>query len=147
MTVKGAFTVDLSGPYESRGALLEALAAASISARPTTPQAGGLDEEAKGWVSADFHEGTDDNPSLDFQQRCLSRCTELGERFGYVVRSYGVTIGAAAQMRHIVDSRTGVLVTKAFNVNEDLLKSIAEQTGIPAAYLEVQELPGLWNLP
>ncbi|WP_143661728.1 hypothetical protein [Streptomyces sp. st170] len=146
MTVKGAFSVDLSGPYEARAGLLEAFAEASISARYASPSATGLDEESKGWVCAEFHEGTD-SPSAEFQHECLSRATALGERFGYVLRSYGVVVGAAAQLSHVVDTRTGALVIKAFNMTEDGLASIADQFGVPVEFLQIQESPGLWNLP
>ncbi|WP_405739829.1 hypothetical protein OG885_38075 [Streptomyces sp. NBC_00028] len=146
MTIRGALTVELSGPYEARTALLDAFAAESIAARYITPQAVGPDEEGKGWVRAEFHEGTD-SPSADFGQDCLSRCTSIGQQFGYVLRSHGVVIGGAAQMRHIVDTRTGELVIKGFNVGPEFLAIISEETGIPVKYLDVREPPGMWDVP
>jgi hypothetical protein len=146
MTVKGAFTVDLSGPYVARGSLLEAFAAASISARYTASQAVGPNEETKGWVRAEFHEGTD-SPSSEFQQDCLRKSISLGEQFGYVLRSHGVVIGAAPQMSHIVDKRTGALVSKGFNLTDDSLGIFAEQLGVPVEFLELREPSGVWDVP
>ncbi|MFJ4550322.1 hypothetical protein ACIP4X_14010 [Streptomyces sp. NPDC088817] len=146
MTVKGAFTVELSGPYEARAALLEALAEASIAAQHIPPSAAGLDEEAKGWVRAEFHEGTD-SPSVDFQRDCLEKTTAIGEQYGYVLRSHGIVVGAAAQLSHVVDKRTGALVIKGFNMTEDDLAVIAEQAGVPVEFLEFREPPGVWDVP
>lgn len=146
MTVKGTFSVELSGPYEARSALLEAFAADSVAARYIAPQATGPDEEAKGWVTAEFHEGTD-SPSSEFQHDCLSKATAIGEQFGYVLRSHGIVVGGAAQMRYIVDARTGDVVIKGFNVGPEFLAIIAEETGIPVEHLEVREPPGMWDVP
>ena len=146
MSVKGAFTITLSGPYEARGAILEAFAEASIAARYTAPDRVGLDEEAKGWVEAQFHAGTD-SPSIEFQQDCMSRTTALAEPFGYEHRSHGVVLAGAAQLRHIVDKRTGALVMKGFGWPDEALPIIAEQIGIPVEYLEFREPPGMWDVP
>ncbi|KMS79090.1 hypothetical protein ACH49_13625 [Streptomyces leeuwenhoekii] len=146
MTVKGAFHVNLSGPFEARAALLEAFAQESIAARYISAPSSALDEQAKGWVRAEFHEGTD-SPSVDFQRGCRERATTLGEQFGYTLRSYGVVVGAAAQLSHVVDKRSGALIMKGFNLTDDFLPVIAEQTGIPAEYLELREPPDVWTAP
>jgi hypothetical protein len=125
MTVKGAFTVELSGPYEARAALLDAFAQDSIAARYKASPSPDLDEEAKGWIEARFHEGTD-SPSVDFQRDCLDK---------------------AAQLSHIVDKRTGALVMKAFDVTEETLPDFARVIGVPADSLELREPPGLWDVP
>ncbi|MEU9640917.1 hypothetical protein [Streptomyces sp. NPDC048188] len=147
MTTKNALSVDLSGPYEARAALLEACAQASISARYIASSRTGLDEESKGWIRAEFHEGTDGSPSLDFQRTSRERIERLGEQFGYVVRSYGIVVGTSAQLSHIVDKRTGVVVMKAFNVTEENLPALAEHIGIAAELLELREPPGVWDVP
>ncbi|QCR49838.1 hypothetical protein [Streptomyces sp. SGAir0924] len=146
MTVKGAFTVELSGPYEARAALLDAFARESIAAHYKNSPSPNLDEEAKGWIDARFHEGTD-SPSADFQRDCLAKAQALGEQFGYEMRSYGVVVGAAAQLSHIIDKRTGELVMKAFNVTEENLSDLARAIGLPAEFLELREPPGLWDVP
>jgi hypothetical protein len=146
MTVKGAFFIELSGPFEARAALLDAFARESIAARYIAAAAAGLDEEAKGWVKAEFHEGVD-SPSSDFQQACLAKATTLGEQFGYQLRSHGVVIGGSSQLSHVVDSRSGGLVLKGFNLDAEALPDIARMTGIPVEFLELREPPGLWSVP
>lgn len=146
MTVKGAFTIELSGPIEARAAFLEALTQDSIAAQAIAPAARGLDEEAKGWVRAEFHEGTD-SPSPEFQQACLAKVTGLGEQFGYQLRSHGVVVGAAAQFSHVIDTRTGAVVLKGFNLTKEAFPFIAEQTGVPVEYLELRDPPGVWAIP
>lgn len=146
MTVKGAFTVELSGPYEARAALLDAFRHESIAARYTDPPSPNLDEQAKGWVEASFHEGTD-SPSVEFQRECLEKATALGEQFGYQLRSHGIVTAGPAQLKHIVDKRTGTLVMKAFNLTEEDLPAFADRIGLPAEFLELREPPGLWNIP
>jgi hypothetical protein len=146
MPVRGAFTIEMSGPYEARAALLEAFAEASIAARYISPEATGPDEESKGWVRAEFHEGQE-SPSSEFQQACLSRAAELGEQFGYVTRSYGIVMASAAQLKHVVDTRTGKLVTKGFKLSERDLGWLERQFGVPAEFLEFQEPPGMWDVP
>ncbi|MFC5639710.1 hypothetical protein [Streptomyces bullii] len=136
----------MSGAYEARSALLEAFAEASIAARYISPEATGPDEESKGWVRAEFHEGQE-SPSSEFQQDCLSRATKLGEQFGYVIRSYGIVMASAAQLRHVINKRTGKLVTKGFNLSERDLGWPERQFGVPAEFLELQEPPGVWDVP
>ncbi|MCT9010013.1 hypothetical protein [Streptomyces rhizosphaerihabitans] len=146
MSVKGAFTITLSGPREARTDLLKAFATSSIAARRTGPDRVGLDEEAKGWVEASFHEGTD-SPSSGFQQECMSRTTAIAERFGYELRSQSVTVAGAAEFRHVVDTRTGAVVVRGFGLLDDGLPIIAEEMGIPVEYLEFREPPGVWDIP
>lgn len=146
MSAKGAFTITLSGPYEARDALLEAFAGASIAARYASPDRPGLDEEAKGWVQAEFHEGTD-SPSAEFQRERMSQTTALAEPFGYELRGHGIVVGGAAQLRHVVDKRTGALVIKGFNMPDEALLIVAEETGIPVEYLEFRDPPGMWDIP
>ncbi|MFJ8349745.1 hypothetical protein ACIQ9J_25955 [Streptomyces sp. NPDC094153] len=147
MTVKGAFGVELSGPYEARAALLEAFAKASIAAQYIPPTVAGLDEEAKGWVRAEFHEGTD-SPSLEFQQECLARVTAAAEQFGYEFRASSVVVGAAAQLVHVVDTRTGAVIMKSFGepAPEELV-ALAHHSGIPFEAIAVREPDGLWDVP
>ncbi|MEY2243181.1 hypothetical protein AB8A21_09595 [Streptomyces sp. BF23-18] len=146
MSVIGAFSVTLSGPYDARGALLEAFAAASIAAGYVASEVEGLDEESKGWVRTEFHEGTD-APSGEFMQAAVSRCTALGEQFGYELRSQGVTVAGAAQFQHVVDTRTGAVVMRGFNFPDDALHVISQEYGIPLERLELRDPPGLWDVP
>lgn len=146
MSVKGAFHATLSGPYDARGALLEAFAEASISARHVAPDRQGLDEESKGWVQAEFHDGTD-SPSGEFQHEALSRTTAIGERFGYELRSHGITVAGAAQLKHVVDTRTGAVVVKGFNFPDDAVEVVSQEFGIPSEYLELRDPPGVWDVP
>ncbi|NUS79182.1 MAG: hypothetical protein HOV70_23690 [Streptomyces sp.] len=147
MTAKNAVTVELSGPFEARAALLDACAEASISAQYISAPSSELDEQAKGWIRAEFHEGTDDSPSLEFQRSSREKVEALGAQFGYIVRSYGIVTATAAQLKHIVDKRTGALVMKAFNVTEESLPAFAKHIGLPAEFLELREPPGLWDVP
>jgi hypothetical protein len=146
MTVKGTFTVELSGPYEQRDALLRELAGASIAAQYIAPSAEGPDEEAKGWVRAEFHEGTE-SPGADFQRACLDKTTALGARFGYELRSHGIVVSGASDLRHIVDKRTGKVLMKGFGFPPNAVRLFAEETGIPLEYLELREPPGMWDVP
>ncbi|MFJ8599020.1 hypothetical protein ACIREM_09875 [Streptomyces shenzhenensis] len=123
-----------------------AFADAAIAARTANPDRPGLDEEDKGWVEAEFHEGTD-SPSVNFQRECMDRATAVAGPLGYELRSYGVVVAAAAQLRHIVDSRTGGLVMKSFgDMSDKAMAIISEQFGIPVEFLEVKEPPGMWDL-
>lgn len=146
MSVKGAFAITLSGPYEGRSKLLQAMTSAGIAAQVCSADRVGLDEEAKGWIEATFHQGTD-SPDVDFQRACLERVTSLAEPAGYETRSYGIVMAGAAQMTHVVHKETGEVVMKAFNMTPEGLPKLARVLGVDADLLELREPPGLWDVP
>ncbi|WP_394425477.1 hypothetical protein [Streptomyces sp. SGAir0957] len=146
MTVKGTFTINLSGPYDRRAELLEALADASIAAQPTAPAVAGVEEETKGWVQAEFHDGTD-SPDSDFQQSCMDRIAVVSSQFGYERRSHGVVLGGAAEFREIVDTRTGEVLMKGWGFPPNAARIYAEEMGMPMEFLELRERPGTWDVP
>ncbi|MGW3835050.1 hypothetical protein [Streptomyces microflavus] len=46
-----------------------------------------------------------------------------------------------------MDTSTGALATKPFDITEEGLASTADQLGGPAEFPQNQEHPGLWKLP
>lgn len=148
MTAKGTFQVSLSGPRERGEDFLAGLLKVPIAARACEPQAGGPGEESKGWVEASFHEGTDGQPSLDFQRACLERVGAVGKVFDFEIRSYGSVISNASDLMQVVDKRTGEVVMKSFGGNNpEALEHVAWALGIDVSFLEFQEPPGVWDLP
>ncbi|MGW0412939.1 hypothetical protein ACWDZX_16810 [Streptomyces collinus] len=147
MSVKGAFTITLSGPAEQRDALLDAFACASIAARASVPDRTGAEEEAKSWVEAEFHDGSD-SPGSDFQQQCMARVAAVADPLGYEMRSAAMTVAAAADLVHVIDKRTGNVVMQHFGpLPQEALVILAEELRIPAAFLEITEPPGPWDVP
>lgn len=147
MSVKGTITITLSGPSKARDTLLEAFADASIAAREARPDRTGPDEEAKGWVTAEFRQGTD-SPSGDFQQECMARATAVAGPLGYEQRGHGVVMAGAAQLMYVIDRRSNQVVMKHFgDMPAEALAILSEELGIPKEFIEITEPPGLWTVP
>lgn len=139
--------ITLSGPAEQRDVLLDAFERACIAAHPSRPDREGAQEEAKGWVEAQFHEGVD-SPSSEFQQSCMARVATVAGSFGYEHRGHGITVAGPMDVKYVVDKRTGAVVMRnAGPMPDEALTIISEEFGIPAEFLEITDPPGLWDVP
>ena len=77
----------LSGPADRAEDFLGALAGQQLAAESCSPMY--PDEAGLGWVRVLTHEGSDDHPSVQFQDRVLSRVGAIAVGFGFRSRSHG----------------------------------------------------------
>ncbi|MER8188571.1 hypothetical protein [Kitasatospora sp. NPDC094015] len=147
MTVTGTFTLTISGPAESLSALLADLAAARMSARPVPPAVREPGAEELGWIAVEFHEGTDGQPSPEFQHACVERLDVVRARYGYEQRASSTTGAGASEFREVVDVRTGRVVIRGFLTAGGDVEAFKSGLGVEPAYLVVREPADLWVVP
>ncbi len=143
MTAKGTYIIMLSGPADVLPSLLQALAAARMSAREDLE----MGTEETTWVKVEFHQGTDGPPTPEFQRACMDRLDALRGPYGYEQRGTTNVIAGAADLREVVDVRTGRVVARGFLATREDLEAFAPGWGVDARYLVLREPAGLWTVP